>query len=158
MRNRFLILDAVLLVAAFVAGLVVLHAWTQTHAPGRFIDREHCDRIKKGMAQGEVEAILGGPPGTYSKKRVLFLDTQSYSMLGAGERVELWTGDGGRVGVIFDEQGAVEHSEFEEGTEWRGPSLLQQVLDWLRSSAPPPSSHRSPKTFATQPESPPSSP
>jgi transcriptional regulator with XRE-family HTH domain len=157
-RKRKLMLAIAGLAVAVVAVPLGLHVWSQRHAPGRFIDQEHCARIKKGMTQEEVEAILGVPPGVYTKKQLFFFDMRSFSMLGAGERVATWTGDQGLVDVVFDEHGAVEFSQFEQGTELRGPSYLEQILTWLRPPATVRGTFKSAPIPWTQPETPPSAP
>jgi hypothetical protein len=157
-RKRKLMLAIAVLAVAVVAVPVGLHVWRQRHAPGRFIDREHFARIKKGMTQAEVEAIFGVPPGVYTKKQHFFFDMRSLSMLGPGERVATWTGDQGWVDVVFDEHGAVESSQFEQGTQLRGPSYLEQILAWLRPPATTRGTYKSSPAPWTQPETPPSSP
>jgi hypothetical protein len=54
------------MLAAFVAAWAV-QAYLGL-GRGRFIDHEHYNRIQKGMTQAEVEAILGAPPGVYSRR------------------------------------------------------------------------------------------
>jgi hypothetical protein len=69
-RKRLLLLVGIVLAAAvIVAAALEHHAYCQKLARGRFIDRDHCERIKDGMSQAEVEAILGGPPGDFSTNR-----------------------------------------------------------------------------------------
>jgi hypothetical protein len=53
------------------------------------VSRAACERIKEGMTQAEVEAILGGPPGDY---RIRPSETAEYILWG-----EHWTGDEGTV-------------------------------------------------------------
>jgi hypothetical protein len=130
-KKRKLMLAVGIFAVSVVAVPVGLEVWRQYHAPRHFIDVEHLGRIKKGMTQEEVEAIFGVPPGTYTKKRSVSFDTNSFGMLGAGKRVEQWTGDQGRVVVGFDEQGAVMFILFIVYSEVQGPSFLQQVQTWL---------------------------
>jgi hypothetical protein len=140
-KQRKLILAVGVLAVAVVAVPLGLHVWGQRPGPGRFIDREHCDRIEKGMKQEDVEAIFGVPPGMYTKKQLLFWNTRAYEKFGSGERLELWTGDQGRAEVVFDDQNTVLSRNFAKGSERPKPSMLQQVLDWLRPSAPPPTTY-----------------
>jgi outer membrane protein assembly factor BamE (lipoprotein component of BamABCDE complex) len=74
MTRKLLVLSGVVLaVGAAVPLAVERHALQQRRARGRLIDREHFDRIKKGMSQAEVEAILGGPPGDFTTEPLSFI-------------------------------------------------------------------------------------
>jgi hypothetical protein len=154
MKKKWWLVVAILAVAV-VAVPVGLQAWRQAHSPDRFIDREHYHRIKKGMTQDEVEAILGVPPGVYSNKRIRYPILYHVWAEPLHKRVESWTGDEGIVEVTFDGQDTVVSMSFDEGLEVHHPSYLQQVLDWLRPSTPPPSVPR--LTPTTRPDTPPSS-
>src|SRR5579864_1615632 len=41
-------------------------------ARGQLIDREHFEKIKEGMSRAEVESILGGPPGDFTTRPMVF--------------------------------------------------------------------------------------
>src|SRR5262245_15227817 len=131
-KKRKGILAVGLVAAVVVAVPPGLYVWSLRHAPGRFIDREHCRRIKKGMKQGEVEAILGVPPGVYAKKGIPRPGLYRSGKEAPVARVESWVGDEGVVEVTFDEQDAAVSRTFEKARELRRSSYLQQVLDWLR--------------------------
>jgi hypothetical protein len=119
MRKRLLVLAGVALAAAvIVAGALVVHAYRQKLARGRLIDLEHCLRIKKGMRQDEVEAILGGPPGDFTTKVVVFLDFRGHFTEPVG-RQESWCGDKGRILVEFDKHGTVRCAYFEDDMSFR---------------------------------------
>jgi hypothetical protein len=154
-RRRKLILAVGIFAVAVVAVPLGLHVCRQRYAPGRFIDQEHCARIKKGMTQGEVEAILGVPPGKYTNKNLIVLDPLSWSGRPAGERWELWFGDEGVAEVTFDGQGAVVSSTFEKGWEYSGPTAMEQIRAWLRPPATMPGTLKSLPTPSTQPAAPP---
>jgi hypothetical protein len=151
-KKRKLMLAVAVLAVAVVAVPLGLHTWRQWHAPGRFIDREHSTRIKKGMTQEEVEAIFGGPPGYYTKKKIVALGLHPWNP--GRERLERWTGDEGVAEVTFDEQGAVVSSAFEKGWEYRGPTVIEQIRAWLRPPATMPGTLKSLPTPSTQPEAP----
>jgi outer membrane protein assembly factor BamE (lipoprotein component of BamABCDE complex) len=155
-RRRKLILAVGIFAVAVVAVPLGLHVWRQRFAPGRFIDQEHCARIKKGMTQEEVEAIFGVPPGKYTKKDI---DVWVFRIRRpAGERLERWTGDEGVAKVTFDEQGAVVSSTFEKGWEYSGPTVMEQIRAWLRPPATIRGTFKSAPTPWTHPETPPSAP
>src|SRR5437588_11655937 len=72
------------------------------------ISRASCEQIHEGMTLRDVEAVLGGPPGTYTANG----QDWSMGMLHNGVRPithtrEVWVGDDGGIRVDFDEQGWV---------------------------------------------------
>jgi hypothetical protein len=80
-------------------------------ARGRLIDQEHCDRIKPGMTQAEVEAVLGGPPGDFRTNfnGVYFGSNRpGWRDEHRVDRVEEWIGDQGRALAGFNHTGTVE--------------------------------------------------
>jgi hypothetical protein len=101
MRKRFLIAGSGLVVV--VLGLSLFWLW-----PDDRIHPASCERIHEGMTLAEVEAILGGPAGVYTR------DGKDWSMgmLGNGvsrindERL-VWVGNSGGIRVDFDEEGQV---------------------------------------------------
>jgi hypothetical protein len=97
MRKRLLIFAGGVL-AVFVAASAVRFLM----APGRFIDREHYDRISKGMTQAEVEAILGAPPGSYNRATTEFQWNGPVPEQPANGRRAYWVGDDGHIEVTFD--------------------------------------------------------
>jgi hypothetical protein len=130
MRTRRLLLRArvVLAAALLVLGALEYHAYYQKLARGRLIDKEHCDRIKVGMSQAEVEDILGGPPGDFTTKLMFFIRTGEFD---EGLRCERWTGNEGCVEVQFGEDGKVERKSFLWGIE-AGQFYLDRVRALLR--------------------------
>jgi hypothetical protein len=131
MRKRLLILlGAVLAAAVLVPAALELHAYRQKLARRRLIDQEHCDRIKVGMIQDEVEAILGGPPGDFTTQPVAF---GGPCLTGLPRlRWERWAGNRAMILVRFDEQDRVQ-------LVWLGddpipvppPSLAERARAWL---------------------------
>src|SRR5262245_30166266 len=137
MKMKWLaILAVTVLVLAVVTVPLGLQTLSQAFARGRFIDRDHWSRIKRGMRQDEVAGILGCPPGYYTNKKLVFYDTPDVRRLDAGQRLELWTGHQGQIDVVFDKRGNVESSQFEVGAEFYVPSYVEQVMVWLRLSYP----------------------
>jgi hypothetical protein len=129
-RKRLLVLTGVVLAAAVsVPAALELHAYRHKLARGRLIDEAHFDRIKHGMSQAEVEAILGGPPGDFTTGAVIH-DPGIAVLSGPLVRVEAWTGNEGQILVCFDQQGAVWISSYQTGTT--PPSLADRVRTRLR--------------------------
>jgi hypothetical protein len=132
-RKRLLVLAAVALTAAvIVLAALEHHAYRQKVARGRFIDRDHCERIKDGLRQAEVEAILGGPPGDFRTTRALILEYGG----NPAYRHELWIGNQGRVHVEFDAHSTVQRHYFEGVVFYLPPSLAERVSAWLRQLWP----------------------
>src|SRR5437016_1643695 len=100
-RQRLPAVVAVLLAATAVnAAAMYFHGRSQRAMRGRPIDREHFDRIKPGMTQAEVEAILGGPPGDFRTHDTfrMCVDLSRWRDDGRQvEREEDWVGDQGEV-------------------------------------------------------------
>jgi hypothetical protein len=136
MRKLLLVLDGTMLAVATLAGVAVL-LWPEDPrlARSRFIDREHFNRLEVGMRQGEVESVLGGPPGSFDSEQVSYWegtqDDQIGTEWGGVDRVERWTGNKGRVEVFFTDEGTVRGARF-----WwpvrSPPPLAERIRDWLR--------------------------
>jgi hypothetical protein len=69
MRRRKLLVALAWLAVVVAAGVVVL--WPRENR----ITQENCDRIKEGMSQAEVEAILGPSGDTQHDSLQLLADT-----------------------------------------------------------------------------------
>jgi len=92
-------------------------------------DRTHFGRIRLGMSQAEVEALLGGPPGDYTTKPVL--QTKPLPRRSGPQpdwRMEEWTRGTVRVRVVFDAGDRVTETWF---TGDDSPSLLRRLRDCL---------------------------
>jgi hypothetical protein len=122
-HRRFLFLFLAAVVVGLAVGVLLL--WPRPSA----ISPENCERIQNGMTLADVEAFLGGPPGTYTT------DGQDWSMgmLDNGVRSithtrRVWVGDNGGIRIDFDEHGHV------AVCQWcpRGESLLNRMRRWLR--------------------------
>jgi outer membrane protein assembly factor BamE (lipoprotein component of BamABCDE complex) len=135
-RKKLLILTGVAFAAAvIVPAALEHHAYRQKLARSRLIDPMHCRRVEVGMSRAEVEATLGGPPGDFRTKNVIYLEHhEPDSDWGRrGEwRVESWGGDGGKINVVFDEQGQVRQRSFGEPVSSSPPSLAERLRAWLR--------------------------
>jgi hypothetical protein len=110
MRRRRLLLGAGLL------GLLRLGAvltWLLVPRPGAGITRGNVERIREGMTEGEVEAVLGCPAGNYSGKKAEGLSAipllvESRFPYPPAERVwRLWVGEETAVLVAFEKRRAV---------------------------------------------------
>jgi hypothetical protein len=120
---------------AGVALTALIAAWAvQVHlglGRGRFIDREHHDRIWKGMTQAEVEAILGAPPGNYSRQPTTYRGYGYLPDKPAQARRADWFGEDGYIEVMLDpEAGTVLVTQFMEPAPPQ--SLAEWVQGWLR--------------------------
>jgi hypothetical protein len=106
-RRRFWLLAGALLLVAVVGS-------TRLQAP-LFLTRlktENFEQIQPGMAQEEVEALLGGPPGYYRHSpsfRVFDVRPSHYHPDPSRARGELWFGDGQCIAVTFDTTGNVSY-------------------------------------------------
>jgi hypothetical protein len=126
MRKRWLLMAGVVL-AAFVAVLAV-RAYL---GPGRWIDREHYNRIWKGMTQAEIEALLGAPPGHYNRATTSYQSRDLTPEEPAQARRAYWVGDDGYIRVTFDPQaGTVVAKQFMEPVP--PSSVAEWVHGWLR--------------------------
>jgi hypothetical protein len=102
-------------------------------------------KIHTGMQRAEVEALLGGAPGDYSRRRaiydasvVIIPDSQTVSVEYSLEGAQEWRGDRMLIAVKFDRTGSVE-SAF--GLPLAPPSWYRSLqrwlsLSWLRSDSP----------------------
>jgi hypothetical protein len=107
----------ILLVAAG-AGLAVLPLlWCASSLrPG--LTRANYERIREGMTRQEVESLLGGPPGNYSripdKEAGLWTIDPSRPDLNRQFFIgrEVWIGDELAVAVWFDDKGRVFRIEY----------------------------------------------
>jgi hypothetical protein len=98
----------VLLAGLVLVGTAAFSLWPR---PDR-ITKANFDRIKEGMSQADVEAILG-PAGDYSTGRRLFIfesaglsrDQISESEVDAAQSGLCWEGDTGRIDVAIGPNG-----------------------------------------------------
>jgi hypothetical protein len=140
-RRLFLILFAALAVILVVG--VAVHP----SRPRSQITKENFERIKLGVHLTEVEKLLGGPPGTYSRARLVAdhrPEDPDIDPEGWGEAlltlrlshlkrapVKVWVGDWGLINVSFDGDGRVTGKGF-----WslhpKSESVLGRLRRWLR--------------------------
>jgi hypothetical protein len=89
--------------AICAAVLVVLYVHHRSSLP---IDKDTCARVERGMTRAEVEAILGGPAGSYTGGFSQMEISVPLTVVGSASRQQ-WTGTRGVLIVFFDEHGKV---------------------------------------------------
>jgi hypothetical protein len=95
------------LAAASLLSIVLGASLFTLRQPRPGITRENFDRTEVGMTEDEVEAILGGPPGTYTDRPIVVV------IEGVMFR-RWWIGDEGVVTIelTWDEPRRVAHKRF----------------------------------------------
>jgi hypothetical protein len=111
MRRRTLLVVLAGLAMVVAAGAVVF--WPRPE----LITPENFERIRVGMSQVEVEAILGGPPGDYTTGEIDRDHEQHGGQLsnlhdGWIARGEVWEGNRIEIAVKFDESGNVFNADY----------------------------------------------
>jgi hypothetical protein len=130
MKNRRLWM----LLMAVGAGLAVLPIPWYAVSPRSGVTQANYERIREGMTLPEVENLLGGPPGNYSripdKEAGLWTIDPSRPDLNRQFFIgrEVWIGNELAVAVWFDDQGRVARKESYETLD---RSLLQRLGDLL---------------------------
>ncbi len=114
-RRRLLLALVVLAVLVAADGVW----WAALPRPG--ISEANCARITRGMRKGEVEAILGGPPGSYIAGK-LVEEKPGY------RRVGCWQTDDGWVVVLFRDGRTVD----KDCSFWHQPTFWEQVRSCFR--------------------------
>jgi hypothetical protein len=126
-----MLLAAAVLALPAVAGLFV---WLQVPRPG--MTKANYERIRLGMTLAEVEGILGGPAGDYSRR----CTAERFPALVGGDGGDVvnlpdgtwkcWRSDEGEVGVLLTPD---EHVAWKEAQEYvPAPFLdrLRRLLPW----------------------------
>jgi hypothetical protein len=93
---------AVICVSLACLGLLGAGIWVST-ASRHGVDRDRFERIRMGMTENEVEAVLGGPAGNYAKGDVVVL-CRSHRVLAPhpdGIEPKKWTCDEAIIFVYF---------------------------------------------------------
>jgi hypothetical protein len=115
-----------------LAGVTALVLWPP---PSSRVTRENSDRIKQGMTQAEVEAILG-PPGDYTTGPMLVDLGGGYEPVNdaypgldrnLGSGMSVWRSDAGCVVVAYSVSGEVLFSQSVEGKR-RAQGPLDNLL------------------------------
>jgi hypothetical protein len=105
-------------------GLVAFVAWLWLVPPHHHINRDSFEKIRRGMTQAQVEAILGVPPGDYSFGAKIAPQGRQRP-LPIGVREEEWWADEEGVVVAFNEDRLVIEC-------WRSlgarPDLLERIM------------------------------
>ena len=101
MRKRNLLMALTVGLVA-LAGVAAFVAWPRVDR----ITRENADRIRPGMTQAEVEAILG-PPGDYRSGATVLAYDDGMSAAKVGRTAEDWVNDRGAITLEFNQAGRV---------------------------------------------------
>jgi hypothetical protein len=133
-RRRFWLLAVVLLLTAVVVSLPFLPIIF-----GARLKVENFDEIQLGMAQSEVESLLGGAPGYYRRPPAKFKNIGSISSGPAyfapawtSDRWELWVADDTSITVYFDNNGRVSHKEKDPEPRTTSKDWAVYFKDWYK--------------------------
>jgi hypothetical protein len=82
-------------------------------------------RVRKGMSQGEVEALLGGSPGNYGTPLAVagFMTAEGYRRP-PGSIEKVWCDDRNHLEIAFDDSGYVVGFHQRAAYSQRGPMEL----------------------------------
>jgi hypothetical protein len=119
------------LVGFLAVSLVLVGAFVALVGPRHCpVNRAACERIKEGMTQAEVEAILGGPSGDYRTRP--YAPNTLFPFIATSWRTpfvqERWLGDEGTIFVYYHVQdspgpGKVMEASFEPAESYN-PGLI----------------------------------
>ena len=125
MKRKLIWIGVILTVPLLAAGGVFL-LWPQDR-----ITLASWEKIHSGMAEKEVEALLG-EPGIYCKWEDMFplvpTGKVEFHRLIANEDCKIWEGQSGIIGIQFDPQGNV-RGKFRIMT--RDGNIWDRLRDWL---------------------------
>jgi hypothetical protein len=115
MKRKMLL--RLMLIACF--GVVAFGFYLWWSIPSHGINRASTFRIRIGMNQDEIVAIIGERPNGFG--RILLGGDPSHRFL-------YWDGNGGSIKVRFDNQGRAIQRDFTPSSE----TILDKALGWLR--------------------------
>jgi hypothetical protein len=121
-RKGMLLAGLLLLVLAGLFGFMKL---SSSAIP---INRDVASEIRVGQTLGEVEMLVGAPPGDY---RTRDIQTKWIVPTPPGRTEYVWQGNSGALVVWLDEDDRVAHKVFvtrEQGQD----SMFEHVSNWLR--------------------------
>ena len=105
---------------------------------------ESWQKIRIGMTENEVAEILGNPGMNYEKFTAQWLEKLGRALFEiedptleepegkgvVGDRVKIWTGRRGIIGIELDQDSHVRWKLF-RGAQWINGSILDRLRDWL---------------------------
>jgi hypothetical protein len=131
MRRRAIMAFALILVSGIASA-----AWWLSQEPEPSIKFDNFDRISKGMTEEEVEDLLGGPPGYYTRKFVGAVYAEGPKRVTGLELCQRqggkeWIANRGSIYVEFDEHGRVCDARQGEAFLIVGDSWYSRLIRWF---------------------------
>ncbi len=110
------------LAIAGVAVLMTVGVLVWSAAPPSGIGRLSCIRVRTGMSQAQVEAVLGCPPGDYRAEPHAICESWLHHL---GETRQDWSSDDGQLRIVFAQRRVVR-------AEWqpRHATAADRLLQW----------------------------
>jgi hypothetical protein len=120
------------LIAVAVVALVL---FASVPPPAGRLHVENFSRVRNGMSQGEVEALLGGSPGNYGTPLAVagWMTLEGYSGP-PGSIVNVWRDDRNRLEIAFDDSGCVAGFHRRAAYSQVGPlkASMELLIDLIR--------------------------
>jgi outer membrane protein assembly factor BamE (lipoprotein component of BamABCDE complex) len=120
MKKRQALVASILL----LLGLATIACYAIFGGLGSQINPDSFTKIKSGMTQGQVEAILGGPPRDETGRKY-----QAYASGSAGGWIEYWNRTTCRISVVFDDDDRVLQSSL-TCSSYRQAGLWDVLRTW----------------------------
>jgi hypothetical protein len=113
-----------------VLGLLAMAVFCAWPPPHHAITQTNFEKLRKGMTQGQVEAILEAPPGDYTTRPPALVARPVCDMVLPGQHGGepiVWQADSLQVYIWFDGE---DRAEYMESNDW--PRDNRTILDRVR--------------------------